>query len=305
MIYKRVFPIAINFCFDDISQVRFCSAKKNSKLILQLISGKEEYRDKTIIIIKSFAQSINYKYRQLFVLMCKHLLGNEIFEKNIAELLIDLAYDQVPNVKIVLAKFVYNLLRKEKYKNLEKNETIKKIVKILKKDKNKEALSYMDKINNLKLDDVIVENEKNVNLKFKDNMNFVSKEFGITRNVPLDSVFKESKFKGDDTTIDNKKDEQQKNQEIKEEDKKEEDKIEEKHIEEDKKEENKNEEVKKEEKQNEEDKKEEVQKEENKENINKEESESKEMIQKEENKEESEKKEENKENINKEESETK
>jgi hypothetical protein len=315
MIYKRVFPIAINFCFDDISQVRFCSAKKNSKLILQLISGKEEYRDKTIIIIKSFAQSINYKYRQLFVLMCKHLLGNEIFEKNIAELLIDLAYDQVPNVKIVLAKFVYNLLRKEKYKNMENNETIKKIVKILKKDKNKEVLSYMDKINNLELDDVIVENEKNVNLKFKDNMNFVSKEFGITRNVPLDSVFKESKFKGDDTTIDNKKDEQQKNQEVKEENKKEEDKkeenkIEEKHIEEDKKEENKNEEVKKEEKQNEEDKKEEVQKEENKENINKEESESKEKIQKEENKEvsenkEDEKKEENKENINKEESETK
>ena len=108
---------------------------------MQLISGKEEYRDKTIIIIKSFAQSINYKYRQLFVLMCKHLLGNEIFEKNIAELLIDLAYDQVPNVKIVLAKFVYNLLRKEKYKNLEKNETIRKIVKILKKDKNKEVMS--------------------------------------------------------------------------------------------------------------------------------------------------------------------
>ena len=66
----------------------------------------------------------------------------------------------------------------------------------------------MDEINNLELDDVIVENEKNVNLKFKDNMNFVSKEFGITRNVPLQSIFKESKFKGDDTNIDNKKDEQ-------------------------------------------------------------------------------------------------
>ena len=291
MIYKRVFPIAINFCFDDISQVRFCSAKKNSKLILQLISGKEEYRDKTIIIIKSFAQSINYKYRQLFVLMCKHLLGNEIFEKNIAELLIDLAYDQVPNVKIVLAKFVYNLLRKEKYKNLEKNETIRKIVKILKKDKNKEVLSYMDKINNLELDDVIAENEKNVNLKFKDNMNFVSKEFGITRNVPLDSVFKESKFKGDDTNNGDKKEEEQKNKETQIE----ENKIGETQIEEDKKEENKNEEVKKEEKQNEVDKIEEVQKEENKETINKEESEKKEEEQKEE----------NKENINKEESETK
>ena len=42
IIYKRVFPIAINFCFDDISSVRKISAKKNSRLILQLISGKEE-----------------------------------------------------------------------------------------------------------------------------------------------------------------------------------------------------------------------------------------------------------------------
>jgi serine/threonine-protein phosphatase 4 regulatory subunit 1 len=41
IIYKRVFPIAINFCFDDVSRVRSISAKKNSRLILQLITGKE------------------------------------------------------------------------------------------------------------------------------------------------------------------------------------------------------------------------------------------------------------------------
>ena len=35
IIYKRVFPIAINFCFDDVSRVRSISAKKNSRLILQ------------------------------------------------------------------------------------------------------------------------------------------------------------------------------------------------------------------------------------------------------------------------------
>ena len=107
IIYKRVFPIAINFCFDDISKVRFCSAKNNSKLILQLITGEDEYKEKTLIIIKSFAQSINYKYRQLFILMCLNLFENEkTFNENIADLLIDLAYDQIPNVKIVLAKFI-------------------------------------------------------------------------------------------------------------------------------------------------------------------------------------------------------
>ena len=193
IIYKRVFPIAINFCFDDISQVRSISAKHNSRLILQLISGKTDFKNKTLTIIKSFAQSINYKYRQLFVYMCRHLFDNEeVFKENISELLLDLAYDKVPNVKIVLAKFISELLNKEKYAHLAKNETVRKIVKVLKNDKNREVIYYMGKIKNV--EDIDVELEKNVNIKFTDNMKFVSSEFGITRNVPLNSVFKTIKF---------------------------------------------------------------------------------------------------------------
>ena len=193
IIYKRVFPIAINFCFDDISQVRTNSAKHNSRLILQLISSKTDFKNKTLIIIRSFAQSINYKYRQLFVYMCRHLFENEeVFKECISELLLDLAYDNVPNVKIILAKFICELLNKEKYANLAKNETVRKIVKVLKNDKNSEIINYMAKVNNV--EDIDVELEKNVNIKFKDNMKFVSSEFGITRNVPLNSIFKENKF---------------------------------------------------------------------------------------------------------------
>ena len=193
IIYKRVFPIAINFCFDDISQVRSCSAKHNSRLILQLIIGKTEFKNKTLIIIKSFAQSINYRYRQLFVYMCRHLFENEeVFKENISELLLDLAYDKVPNVKIVLAKFISEILNNKKYAHLAKNETVRKIVKVLKNDKNLEVTNLIEKIKNV--EDIEVQLEKNVNIKFTDNMKFVSSEFGITRNVPLSSVFKESKF---------------------------------------------------------------------------------------------------------------
>ena len=193
IIYKRVFPIAINFCFDDISQVRSCSAKHNSRLILQLISSKTEFKDKTLKIIKSFAQSINYRYRQLFVYMCRHLFENEeVFKECISELLLDLAYDKVPNVKIVLARFIEEILNKEKYAHLSKNETVRKIVKVLKNDKNEEVIRYMEKIKNV--EDIEVELEKNVNYKFTDNMKFVSSEFGITRNVPLNSIFKTSKY---------------------------------------------------------------------------------------------------------------
>ena len=236
IIYKRVFPIAINFCFDDISQVRTNSAKHNSRLILQLISSKTEFKNKTLTIIKSFAQSINYKYRQLFVYMCRHLFENEeVFKESISELLLDLAYDKVPNVKIILAKFICELLNKEKYAKLAKNETIRKIVKVLKNDKNSEVINYMAKINNV--EDIEVELEKNVNIKFRDNMKFVSSEFGITRNVPLNSTFKESKFtdkketeepeiNGNEETKQSENEEKKENEEkensIKEEDKKEE-----------------------------------------------------------------------------------
>ena len=302
IIYKRVFPIAINFCFDDICQVRTYAAKHNSRLILQLISSHSDYKNKTLTIIKSFAQCINYKYRQLFIYMCKHLFENEeVFKENISELLIDLAYDQVPNVKIILAKFIVNLLSKEKYANLSKNETIRKIVTILKKDKNMEVLQLMEKVKNV--EDIEVELNKNVNYKFKDNMSFVSKEFGITRNVPLNYNFKTSKFpegnilkdenktekemkemteiKGNEIK-DDKNIEEKKENEIKEEkkeeqsnDKKEEEKKEEQSNDKkedekkeeqsnDKKEEEKKEEEKKEEDKKEEDKKEEDKKEEEK-----------------------------------------
>ena len=186
IIYKRVFPIVINFCFDDISKVRTNSAKHNSRLILQLISSKTEFKNKTLTIIKSFAQSINYKYRQLFIYMCRHLFENEeVFKENISELLLDLAYDKVPNVRIILAKFISELLNREKYANLAKNETVRKIVKVLKNDKNSEVINFMAKVKNV--EDIEVELEKNVNIKFTDKMKFVSSEFGITRNVPLNS----------------------------------------------------------------------------------------------------------------------
>ena len=192
IIYKRVFPIAINFCFDDVSHVRSISARRNSRLILQLISSKTEFKDKTMKIIQSFAQSINFRYRQLFIFMCKHLFDNEeVFNANIANLLLDLAYDNIANVRIILAQFLCDLTRKEKFTHLIKNETIRKIIKILKNDKLKEIQDIVKTIENV--EDIEVELNKEVNQKFRDNMKFVSSEFGITRNVPLNSKFVERK----------------------------------------------------------------------------------------------------------------
>ena len=192
IIYKRVFPIAINFCFDDISYVRSISARKNSRLILQLISSKTDFKVKTMKIITSFAQSINFRYRQLFIYMCKHLFENEeVFNANIADLLLDLAYDNIVNVRIILITFLCELIKKPKYAHLIKNETVRKIFKILKNDKNKEIQDIIKDVKDV--EDIEVELNKEVNNKFRDNMKFVSSEFGITRNVPLNSKFVEKK----------------------------------------------------------------------------------------------------------------
>jgi len=187
IIYKRVFPIAINFCFDDVHTIREKSAGHNSRILLQLLTGKEDYKKKTYTIVKSFAQSINFSYRQLFILMCKHLFESEELYKNyIAPLLLDLAYDNIVNVRISLSKFIEKIIKKNKFEYLKNDETMRKIVTILRKDKNNEVKRHMKDLNDIK--DIDVELGVYVNDKFVDIMKYVSDEFGITKNVPLESV---------------------------------------------------------------------------------------------------------------------
>jgi hypothetical protein len=191
IIYKRVFPIAINFCFDDVHTIREKSAGHNSRILLQLLTGKEDYKKKTYTIVKSFAQSINFAYRQLFILMCKHLFENEELYKNyIAPLLLDLAYDHIINVRISLSKFIEKIIKKNRFEYLKTDETIRKIVTIFRKDKHKEVNVYMKDLNDIK--DIDVELGVYVNDKFVDLMKYVSDEFGITKNVPLESVIRET-----------------------------------------------------------------------------------------------------------------
>ena len=191
IIYKRVFPIAINFCFDDVHTIREKSAGHNSRILLQLLTGKEDYKKKTYTIVKSFAQSINFSYRQLFILMCKHLFESEELYKNyIAPLLLDLAYDKIVNVRISLSKFIEKIIKKNKFNYLKNDETMRKIVTILRKDTNNEVNSYMKDLNDIK--DIDVQLGVYVNDKFIDIMKYVSDEFGITRNVPLESIVRET-----------------------------------------------------------------------------------------------------------------
>lgn len=189
MIYKRVFPIAINFCFDDVSQVRMKAARHNSMLLLQLLSSETEFSEKTYKIFKSFAQSINFNYRQLFIRMCTDLVSNQdLYDDKVSDLLLNLAFDRVINVRIALAKFIKKVLKKENNAWLKKDETMRKIISKLRTEKSTEIQNYLKDITDV--EDIQFNEIANVNEKFTDNMSFISDEFGITKNVPLKSKIK-------------------------------------------------------------------------------------------------------------------
>ena len=63
--YKQVFPISLSFCTDDVGEVRFKAAKYCGRIIYQLLSGDIEYRINCVNIVKAFATSINFHFRQL------------------------------------------------------------------------------------------------------------------------------------------------------------------------------------------------------------------------------------------------
>lgn len=63
--YKQVFPISLNFCTDDVSDVRFKGAKYCGKIIYQLLTGEIEYKLDCLKILKAFATSVSFAFRQL------------------------------------------------------------------------------------------------------------------------------------------------------------------------------------------------------------------------------------------------
>ena len=75
--------------------------------------------------------------------MCKQLFDNEeVFNVKMANFLFDLAYDNIAKVRIILSQFLCDLTKKEKFPYLIKNETVRKVIKILKNDKLKENTRY-------------------------------------------------------------------------------------------------------------------------------------------------------------------
>ena len=86
IMFSEIFLMCIQLCFDTVNKVRIKAAKILSKLIFQFFNTEDEqYKIKSIVIIRIFATCIHYHYRQLFVYISIDLIGVDGRERLVSE----------------------------------------------------------------------------------------------------------------------------------------------------------------------------------------------------------------------------
>ena len=201
ILFIEILYFCIQMCFDKFNIVRIKAAKTLSKLLLYFLTVKiqssddSSYKENCIKILKNFATSFHYHYRQLFIFMCKKLIFNEdILNNVIMNFLEDLSFDKITNVKITLGNIVYKSWDKvgknEKYSFFRKNNKILEIMYRLKNDNDFDVRKTMENIDskllvkeieNFDLERILSKNNANegFNNKFEDIKNI----FGFTPDV--------------------------------------------------------------------------------------------------------------------------
>ena len=153
--FNKIFFMCIQLCFDNVSKVRVKAGKNLSKLLLQFLSSDDQFKIKALVIIRMFATCINFRFRQLFIHMCKKLIEDEnLFMEMVYELIEDLSYDNIINVRITLGNFLNKSWNKKQapFRWIKTNKKMLEIIYRLKNDK------FKDVSNTLK--DISIENIK-------------------------------------------------------------------------------------------------------------------------------------------------
>jgi len=184
-VFSEIFLMCIQLCFDACNKVRIKSAKILSKLIFQFFNSEDDqYKIKSMVIIRIFATCIHYHYRQLFIFMCKKLVEDEkLFMEMAFELIENLSYDKVINVRITLGNFLMKMWNK---KQAQYNwiKTNKKMLEIIYRVKNDEAKDVSNTLKDINADDI----KKGLNYKDYSEI-LVKKEV----NKEFDNKFEEMK----------------------------------------------------------------------------------------------------------------
>jgi hypothetical protein len=148
--FNEIFFMCIQLCFDTVNKVRIKAGKNLSKLLLQFLSSDDQYKIKAIVIIRMFATCIHYHYRQLFIFMCKKLIEDEsLFMEITYELIEDLSYDNIINVRITLGNFLNKAWTKKQapFRWIKTNKKMLEMIYRLKNDKFDDVKNTLKDIN--------------------------------------------------------------------------------------------------------------------------------------------------------------
>ena len=191
--FNDIFFMCIILCFDAVCKVRKKAAKNLSKLLLQFLSSDDQFKIKALVIIRMFSTCIHYHYRQLFIFMCSKLIEDEsLFMEITYELIEDLSYDNISNVRVTLGNFL-NKGWNKKQAPFRWIKTNKKILEIIYRLKNDEIDEVKNSLKDINIEDVKKELNyedysklmvhKNVNETFNNKCDDLTVLLGFTPNL--------------------------------------------------------------------------------------------------------------------------
>ena len=169
---KKIFPKILELCFNKFNKVRKKSIKELSKYLFKYFNDNEDYKNKALIILESFANCIHYHYRQLFVyLIFQFFIKENLFMEIIYPLFYNLSFDKIDNVRISEAKMLNKILKQqnENYKWVLNNKKMLEIIFRFQNDESNEVKNYMK--------DIKIKEDFS-NIKFaNDKMKFINESF--------------------------------------------------------------------------------------------------------------------------------
>merc|ERR1719266_2854935 len=167
---EHLSPIALVLLKDKVSSVRQSSVNVHTNILKYLLHGPPpgsrgsspipEYSAEDGVslarillaeLVEELARVERWTYRQTYALLCHHIfsssaMSNEQFGTEILHNLLDLAWDEVPNVRIVVARALHSIKETE-YFTSEDNphvERFEEAISTLKNDRDADVRSYFN-----------------------------------------------------------------------------------------------------------------------------------------------------------------
>merc|ERR1719394_1635249 len=167
---QHLSPIALVLLKDKVSSVRQSSVNVHTNILKYLLHGPPpgsrgsspipEYsaedgaslaRILLAELVEELARVERWTYRQTYALLCHHIfsssaMSNDQFATEILHNLLDLAWDEVPNVRIVVARALHAIKDTEYYTSEDNpyRDRLDEAISTLKNDKDADVRSYFN-----------------------------------------------------------------------------------------------------------------------------------------------------------------